>query len=671
MPLLILDFETFYDGEYSLRKMPTPNYIMDPRFEPIMLAAKVDDGEHEIIDGPDIPRFLSQFDPAATATVTYNSLFDNSILAWRYGFIPGTMIDAMGMARALWGHKLTSFSLASVSKFLNLEEKGDAITKVEGLTRHQIMQVGLWGEFSRYALRDNLNCEQIFLRAYPDFPLAERRLMDMVLRCTVEPRFHCDIPLLSDHLVEVRAAKEKLLAHAGAVDKKDLMSTPKFKAALERLGIEVAMKMSPTTGLETPAFAKTDPFMGELLEHSDPLVAALAAARIGLKSTLEETRTEKLLSIATLPWPPQDFVTLKARFALAREFGDTEAMCAAGREYRANIYPLMPMPLRYGAAHTHRLGGDWGMNVQNMPTVRGSKGKSKLRLSLKAPPGCTVLTCDLGQIEARLCAWICGETTLLEEFARKLDPYNRLASAIFGRPVNRKLTGTVDEIMGFIGKTGILGLGYGAGRDKFDTMVTSSARTMGVDISAIYNRAIGDRAVDVYRGRYKHIPRGWATLDSIVQSVWLSGGHAVNFGPTTITHGNVLLPNGLSLNYDLPQTYVDEKGYPAFRYRYGKMWHKLYGAKFLENIVQALARIIVMNAALRIRDRGRTTAQKYPGDYRFVLQAHDELVFIVHDDELDNAKQLIHSEMIRPPSWGLDIPLTADLGWGASYGEAK
>jgi DNA polymerase len=634
-----------------------------------MLAAKVDDGEHEIIDGPDIPKFLAQFDAKVTTTVTYNSLFDNSILAWRYGFVPGTMIDAMGMARALWGHKLSRFSLAEVSKHLNLEDKGDAIVKVEGMTRAQIMHAGLWGEFCQYALRDNLNCEQVFLRAYPDFPPAERRLMDLVLRCTVEPRFHCDIPLLTAHLCEVRAAKEALLAEAGAVDKKIIMSTPKFKAALEGMGIEVAMKVSPTTGLETPAFAKTDPFMGELLEHTDPCVAAMAAARIGLKSTLEETRTEKLLSIAELPWPPVNLLELKARYALAQEFGDKAAAATVLREYQTN--PMMPMPLRYGAAHTHRLGGDWGMNVQNMPTVRGSKGKSKLRLSLKAPPGCTVLTCDLGQIEARLCAWVCGEATLLNEFANKLDPYNQLASSIFGRPVNRKLIGTVDEIMGFIGKTGILGLGYGAGRDKFDTMVTSSARTMGVDISAIYNRAIGDRAVDVYRARYKMIPNGWARLDQIVQSVWLSGGHAVNFGPVTISHGCVLGPNGLCLNYDTPQTYVDEKGYNAFRYRYGKMWHKLYGAKFLENIVQFLARIIVMNAALRIRDRGRTTAQKYPDDYRFVLQAHDELVFIIHNDELDNAKQLIHSEMVRPPSWGLDIPLTADVGTGASYGEAK
>src|SRR5260370_37567077 len=94
--LIFLDAETYYDGEYSLRKMPTPNYILDPRFELQMMAVKVistgeEPGPHQIIDGPDFGAWLSQFDPSSTTTVTFNSLCDNSILAWRYGFVPHTM----------------------------------------------------------------------------------------------------------------------------------------------------------------------------------------------------------------------------------------------------------------------------------------------------------------------------------------------------------------------------------------------------------------------------------------------------------------------------------------------------------------------------------------------------------------------------------------------------
>ena len=296
------------------------------------------------------------------------------------------------------------------------------------------------------------------------------------------------------------------------------MSTPKFtQKALEDRGVVVEMKLSPTTGKETPAFAKTDEFMELLQEHDDPEVAAMATARLAVKSTLEETRTEKLISIATQDW-------------------------GVDRPEWQGAH-LMPIPLRYGGAHTHRLSGEWGMNMQNMPTVRGSKGKSKLRQSLIVGADETVVTCDLAQIEARLVAWICGCTRLVDEFAQNKDPYSLLASEIFGKPINRKLkdaTGKVIwEIEGFIGKTGILGLGYGCGKDNFDTMITRSARSMGLDISAIYDRAIADKGVDSYRRRYAEIPRGWRILDQMIQTVWLSGSAAARFGPVEISYGNV------------------------------------------------------------------------------------------------------------------------------------
>lgn len=656
--VLFLDAETYYDNDYSLRKMPTPNYILDPRFELQITAVKADDGPHTTVMGPDFGAWLAQFDPAVTTTVTFNTLFDQSILAWKYGWVPHTMIDVMGMARALLGHELGSFSLRSIADYLHLGSKGHALANMKGKRLAQIVAEGLLPSFQQYAIQDNYLCEQIFLQLYPQFPWSERRLMDLVLRCCIEPRFHVDVPMLEQHLLDVQAAKAQLLVDANNVDPKIIMSTPKFKAALEARGVDVEMKVSPTTGKETPAFAKTDEFMEDLCEHSDPIVAAMAAARLGLKSTLEETRTEKLIGIAT-----QDWSLWHAQDALERQ---------------ARAAPLpsphyMPMPLRYGGAHTHRLSGEWGMNMQNMPTVRGSKGKSKLRQSLIVGPDETVVTCDLSQIEARLVAWICGCARLVDEFANKQDPYSLLATEIFGKPINRKLKDAagkvIFEIEGFIGKTGILGLGYGCGKENFDTMVTRSARSMQLDLSGKYDRVIGDKAVDAYRRRYAEIPRGWRILDQIIQTAWLSGSQTQKFGPVTISYGNVLLPSGLSLRYADPGMRMGDDGRTEYVYRYGKKWHKLYGAKFLENIVQALARIVVMNAALRIRDRGLHTVN--PRDYRFCLQAHDELVFIVRKTEVDNAKKIILEEMTRRPSWAPNAPIDAELGQGASYGEAK
>jgi hypothetical protein len=104
-----------------------------------------------------------------------------------------------------------------------------------------------------------------------------------------------------------------------------------------------------------------------------------------------------------------------------------------------------------------------------------------------------------------------------------------------------------------------------------------------------------------------------STLNSAIQTVWLSGSSSFKFGPCEISYGTVTLPSGLTLRYADPGVRMGDDGHNEYVYRYGKFWHKLYGAKFLENIVQALARIVVMNAALRIRDRGLCTAN--PADY--------------------------------------------------------
>lgn len=624
--ILYLDFETYYDDEYSLRKMTTPAYILDNRWETILVAVKEGDAPSRVIDGPDFPAFLKTYDPENTVTVTYNSLFDNSILSWRYGFVPKLMLDPMNMARALHGHELPSLSLEKVASFFQLGAKGKALLKVKGLHRQDIKDAGLWQEFSDYANMDNELCAGIFKILSPKFPEPECRVMDLVIRAAVLPKFHVNLALLCDHIEAVQAEKAKLLAACG-VGVDELMSAAKFSAELDKLGVPIVYKTTKA-GNQVPAIAKTDDFMNELLEHDDPAVQALAAARIGHKSTLEETRGVKLLSIATLPW----------------------------ESFRPGNFACMPIPLRYGGAHTHRLSGEWKMNMQNMP--RGGN----LRKSLIPPPGYAVVVADLAQIEARITAWIAGETVLLKQFADKLDPYAIMGSKIFGRPVDPK----VDKMERFIGKTAILGLGYGCGWERFYDMARKDARKFGVNLGTVWTPLFAKAAVDTYRQTNANINRAWQRLDQIVAGPWFDAHTPpTNFGPTTISYGTVLLPNRMELKYARPRK---EKGeWPnggektEYYYTYGREPHLMYGATMLENIVQALARIVVMNAAMRLSHRG----------YDFVLQAHDELAFIVPLEDVDNAKKIIYTEMTRNPSWGPDIPLGASCESGPSYGEAK
>lgn len=625
--LLFLDFETYYDDEYSLRKMAPPNYILDPRFETIGCAVKEGDAPSTFIDGPDFPRFIAQFDPASTTTVAFNALFDNCILAWRYGVVPSRMLCTMRMAVSLRGHLLSGHSLATVGKFLGVGTKGTAIESVKGLRRSQIIANPLlWQAFQAYANNDNDMSYAIWAKLFPEFQTAERRIMDRVIRCAVEPKFQIDTGMLRAHLQDLADDKVALLAAAGITDQGELRSTAKFEELLTSHGVNIEYKPSLTDPTRMiPAFAKTDDFMADLQEHPDPAVQAIAAARLGSRSTIEESRGARMLGIAELPWP-------------------------------VTVTGTMPIPLRYSGAHTHRLSGDWSLNMQNLPASRGTK-KSKLRKALVAPPGHKVVVADKSQIECRLNAWFCGQHDLLYLFATGGDPYSVLGSQIFEKPVDKTTDGGLPR---FIGKGGELGLGFGCGDDKFYTMVIRSARTLGMDVKKlleVWTPLLASKSVRTYRTTHGAITSSWRQLDVILETAWMGLSDPVRLGPVMIGHGYVEGPGGLRMVYANPRRDENDE----LRYDYGKRSYKMYGSKFLENIIQFLARINTMHDALRISDRG----------FRFALQSHDELAWIVPDDKVAECQAVALEEMRRRPSWAPSLPLNAECNFGQSYGDAK
>jgi hypothetical protein len=629
---IFLDAETYYDGEYSLSKMTPVEYILDERFELILMAIKEGvDGKGYIVDGPDFPKWVKDAQPSRelTATVNWNALFDASLVAWRYGYVPGRMLDAMTATRAVLGHTVPNVKLATVAKHLGLPPKGGMVTKMLGVNRQECINRGWWQQECNYALHDNELCAAIWQVVQPQLPWSEQRIQDLVIRAAVQPQLMLDRRRLYNHLTRVRAEKQRLLDACG-VDRPDLMSTKKFEALLTSHGVSIEYKQSKSTGKPIPALAKTDDFMQELKDHPTPAVQALAAARLGHKSTQEDTRAVRLLKISMLNWPP------------------ASGYCGVNR--------WMPVPLKYNGAHTERLSGDWGLNEQNMG--RGSE----LRYAHLCGPDEEVIVADLGQIECRLNAWICGQGSLLEAFRnydagdKIFDPYNQLGTAIFGRPVNRKLE--ADKLEGFIGKTGTLGLGFGCGADRFYHMVIELAHLQGLKLGDRWTEDLAKKSVDTYRAAYKQIQNTWYLLGRICDDVWgPNTNRTINFGPVTIGHGMVLGPNGMSMRYGQPRRDMLDDWY----YTWGGKRARMYGPKLLENIVQYLARVIVMNASLRLADRG----------YRFALQSHDELVFVVKKMAVDKAKKIIYEEFVRPPSWAKDLPLAAEVGSGASYGAAK
>jgi DNA polymerase len=616
MITVFVDYETYYSNEYSLRKMTPVEYVLDPRFE--CIGAGIKEGHTGVaywIDGPDLPAFFAGLDPANTVLVYHNALFDACITAWVYNFVPALTVDTLGVARASLGHALKSLSLASVAAHLGLGTKGDAVLKVMGMGSAAIKSSGLWEEYTAYAINDVELCAGIYSKLVRDarYPVAELVIMDMVIRCAIQPQMQIDQTALAEHLNIIKSSKAELLARVG-VDKSELMSNEKFAQALRNLGVEPPTKISMVTQKETWAFSKTDPAFIELEDHEDPAVQALVAARLGNKSTLEESRTERFLSISRL--------TLKGK-------------------------PIgMPMPLRYSGAHTHRLSGDWKLNVQNMP--RGGK----LRSAIIAPPGYKVLASDASQIEARIVAWICGQTDLVEQFARGEDVYSVFASKIFDRTITK-----ADKPERFLGKTCILGMGYGVGWTKFQRTVKLQSKAQSGSM-IVLDDPEAQRIVRVYRETYDKIPQTWAKLGNAINV--LSDRGSFEIGPVQFQKEAILLPSGLKLHYHDLQ-YKNEE----WVYTHGGKPKRIYGGALLENIVQALARIVVMDAAVRLRKLFQ------PYGVQLALQVHDELVYVVPDDLAVVCKQITLEEMSRRPAWAPDLPLAAEADVGQSYGDAK
>ena len=319
MKVITLDFETFYDKDYSLSKITMEEYLRDPRFEVIGVSVKEDDGESMWFSGPKkaVQKFLDQFDWGNCILVGQNTVFDAAILAWHFNIKPKRIADTMSMARAKYGATLSSVSLKSLAEFFGVGAKGDEVIHALGKRRLDFTSEEL-ARYGEYCVNDVELTYDIFCKMAPDFPALEFKLIDLTIRMFTEPTLVLDKQTLVDHLTEVKDRKESLLKRA-LITKENLMSGPKLAETLMSLGVVPPMKVSPTTGKSTYAFAKDDEEFKALLEHENPIVQAIVAARLGVKSTLEESRTERFIQIA-------DRGTL-------------------------------PIPLRYYAAHTGRWGG--------------------------------------------------------------------------------------------------------------------------------------------------------------------------------------------------------------------------------------------------------------------------------------------------------------------------
>ncbi len=607
MNIICLDFESFYGDDLGFKKQTNEEYVRDPRFEVIGVAVKVNQdatiwhtGTHAQIE-----RYLRNYDWGNSLLLAHNTMFDGFILTQIFNIIPKGYLDTLSMARALHGVDVGG-SLAFLAEKYNIGVKGNEVVEAYGKRREDFTPQEL-AAYGSYCRNDTELCRKLFdIFMEAGFPKKELKVIDLTIRMAAEPVLELDLPLLEEHLHNVVTNKQRLL-DACVADKDTLMSNDKFAELLKQLGVEPPTKISLRTGKEAWAFAKTDPGFKELAEHPDVRVQVLSAARLGNKTTLEETRTQRFIDIAK-----------RGKF---------------------------PIPLRYFATHTGRWGGSDKINLQNLP----ARGSNKLKQAIKAPPGYVIIDCDSSQIEARVVAWLAGQRDLVEAFAAGKDVYKQMASKIYNVPEDK-----VSKEERFVGKTTILGASYGLGAAKFQVMLKAST---GIDLPIEECREI----VKIYRASYPAIPKLWAQAQKCLEGILtrsmrpFGAVDVVKFEP----HKNgFLLPSGLMQRYPGLSKHSGANGYDEYTYQVRKGVSKIYGSKCVENLCQGIARCIIAEQMVLISKK-----------YRVVLTVHDAVACIVPKEEQEAAIKYVQECMRWVPEWATGLPLNCEAGVGDNYGE--
>jgi DNA polymerase len=627
MRTIVIDFETVYGKDYTLRKLSIPEYIHDPRFKVLGLA--VDDGETQYFLKPEeIPAALEEM--KGDILVMHNAYFDAAILAWRYNFRPAYLIDTLLLANHVLGSARETGSrndLASLAEKLGFEAKG----RLEFMKDVTEPDDGQWAMLEAYAKTDVRITRQVLNHLLPQVtnPEFELWLLDHTVRIYTDKLLNIDVDKVRDTMQRVEARHAEYLEASG-VPVKLLASNKQFQeelaARLKRRKIKLPRKRAAVrkdgSAPMIVAMAKGDPAFLRLADSDHPEIAALVKARLVVKSA----------------------ATIQARLKRMETY--------------ANLGGI-PVHLVYYGAHTGRFSGAGGFNFQNLTSPARAADPverdiaSAVRSAITAGEGRKFVAVDAAQIEARVLAWLADEPGIYEPFREGHDIYSLFISGVLGEDIHKPRDGDPEDqvpylkLMRHVGKESILGLGYSMGVDKFVERLRKEKSILPLlTPKGKLSPEVCETIVSTYRETYANVPKFWRDLNNAFEAAvrgatrrvgeWLVVRKA---GPRAV---QIVLPSGRALFYRELRL-VEEKN------KYGKpkkVWkhgggQRVYGGLLAENVVQAVARDILAEAILATEQAG----------YPVVLSIHDEVVARVPEEQAEECLAFLIDALSTPPAW--------------------
>lgn len=614
MNRLTIDFETFYDSKYSLKDMMTAEYIYDSRFEVICVSVKENDGPAQWCSGDwsAMALWLRQFDWEHSLVCAHNVMFDGAILEWKFGFKGLKYFCSMMGSRPHVVPYTNSMGLKAVAEYFEVGHKGSEVENHKGRHRMDFSTQQLTA-YSNYCKQDVELCFSVTNHLLKILPVDEQDLIDLTIRKFIHPVLLLDnvaIETREAYLDLKRTALEDSVKDRLGMTIKDIRSRKRFLQELEKRNVSLPVrKVLDSKGgwRDSVGMSKKDPEFLELLAHANKEVRLMALAKMEFGSTIEPARL--------------------ARFKILYN-------CIPGH--------LLPIPLLYYGAHPGRFSGLDGLNMQNLPRPRkADPDRAALRKAIIAPEGYVIIAADFSNIEARIVAALAEEWELVRDFANGVDIYSQFASLVYRKTINKR----DHPIERFVGKTCILGLGYGMGHKKLSLTLATSDDPVNMD------QRMAFEAVSLYRRKYPNIPELWSRMEQKVRQHCLGSNSLGALGPVVFTTGRIILPNGM------PIIYNDLDAREGLMYGDKYLW----GGSITENVVQALARIIATRAELRLARAG----------LRAVHQAHDELIFCVPIEHVDVCEKAIERIMTDPVDWLPKLPIAVEIHHGATYGDCK